>query len=243
MPQKRNRPYRHLTLAQEVKRLARWEKEGKDPRKKDVELGLSLTSSKRTRGRPKKGTLSLGPEGKILRVKEHYVPAHAIENPGLRGKAAKAWDFICILKERAPLIYVFLVKELPKSPNDQDTQLQRLLMEYRKESPSHKKVSIRNVLAFIVERAFDGLWEKYDLTPPYSVGDHDAFYRRYVYGHQGAIQAYRRILDQPKPWPREHVGHDLKFYLGNRGDAVHLRYPHLLEANEPWCVLDIVEEQ
>jgi hypothetical protein len=243
MPKKRNQPYPHLTLAQEVKRLKQWEKNGKDPRKKNVELGLSLTSSKRTRGRPKKGILSLGPEGKILRVKEHYVPAHAIENPGLRGKAAKAWDFICILKERAPLVYVYLLDELSKPARSRELRLQIIEQEFQREYPSRFKVPPKRLLTYIMERAFHGMWEKYGITAPYSGGKHEAFYTGYVYGHAGAIQAYRKILREPKPWPREHVGHDLRFYLGNRGDAVHLRYPQLLEANEPWCVLDIVEEQ
>lgn len=241
MPLKRPPQFRHLTLAQEVKRLEQLEKEGKEQRTRGVEYCLPLTTSKRTRGRPKKGTLSLGPEGKILRVIDHYVPAHAIENPRLRGKAAKAWDFICILKERAPLVYVYLLDELSKPARSRELRLQIIEQELQREYPSRFKVPPKKLLAYIMERAFHGMWEKYGIAAPYSGGNHEAFYTGYVYGHAGAIRAYRKILREPKPWPPEHVGHDLKFYLGNRGDAVCLRYPRLLKGNDGWCVLDIVE--
>ncbi|MGC3975378.1 MAG: hypothetical protein QM771_13515 [Nitrospira sp.] len=241
MPSKKSPPFRHLSLAQEVKRLRRLEKEGRLSCAKKSASSLGSASRSKTRGRPKKEVLTQGEDGKILRIREYKIPAHAVENSHLRGKAAKAWDFINVLKERTPLVYVFLVAELRKPLRMRDSRLQIIMQEHQREHPSRRKVSTRKLLAYIMERAFDGIWEKSGITAPYSKGSHEAFYTCYVYGHRGAKQAYQRILNEPKPWPDEHVGHDLKYFLGKRGEAAQVRYPDLLAGPQPWHVLEIEE--
>lgn len=64
-----------------------------------------------------------------------------------------------------------------------------------------------------------GAWDVWGLKPPYSEGEHDSFYRRYVHGHPSAVRVFRSVLRQPQPWHRHHVGHEIKWFLGKPGKA------------------------
>jgi len=158
-----------------------------------------------------------------------------------RGKAEFVWPVTCILKERVPLVYVFIVDELKKrKESKQDRRLVKILKEWRKEQ-ARVWPSARELTAYIIERAMHGVWEAWGLKPPYTAQEHDNFYRRYVHGHPGAIRTFREALRIPQPWDRHHVGRELRWFLGPPGKAA--RHYHLLDPKPLYGpVLQLIEE-
>ncbi len=137
---------------------------------------------------------------------------------GPRGKTGSAWEFTNFLKERVPLVYLFIVGELKKSSSERDLELQKIINEWRQDA-GRTRPNSRELTAFVFERAMAGAWELWGIKPPYSVGDHDAFFRRYVHGHPDALRVLRSVLREPQPWHRHHVGHEIKWFLGEPGEA------------------------
>ena len=177
-------------------------------------------------GRKKKvkGTiLGTGPIGKPIRVSFEsvkgapYIFRDTKHVP--RGHSANVWEFTNVLKERAPLIYVFVVEELKKNIKIRNPDLQKIIGEWKEISSFKRPPTARELTAYIIERAFEGAWENWGLKRPYSAQDHDNFFRRYVHGKPGIIKDYRRALRDPQPWHRHHVGHQIKWFLEKPGKA------------------------
>ncbi len=171
-------------------------------------------------GRPGKGKLAgVSPRGRPVRVTErlvrHYYP-HWPPKRRPRGKAAGTFSFTNLLKERAPLVYVFVVGQLKQT--SRHPGFQKIIEEWRQTTGSCKDPGSRAITAYILERALEGTWEKYSIKAPFSSGEHDSFYRRYVYGHPGAIKTFRHVLRQ-RPWDRWSVALELRWFLGRPGDA------------------------
>ncbi len=174
-------------------------------------------------GRQKKlhGKLFVNLEGRRVRIKAGYVPAsHVFTRHAPRGKTGAAWDLASVLKERAPLIYVFIVNELRKPHSERNPTLQNIIEEWKEDNAQRKlPPNAREMTAYVLERAFDGAWEVWELKRPYNDGEPESFYRRYVQGHPGAIRDYREALRMPQPWPQNHVGREVLLFLGQKGDA------------------------
>jgi len=168
-------------------------------------------------------------EGQRLRItcclkKWHHV---FLGKRAPRGQTGKTYRFTSFLKERVPLVYVFIVDELKKKDESkQDRRLVKILKEWKREQ-ARERPSARELTAYIIERAMRGAWEAWGLKPPYSAQEHDNFYRRYVHGHEGAIRTFRQALRMPKPWEYHHVGRELRWFLGPPGKAA--RHYNLLE--------------
>jgi hypothetical protein len=128
-----------------------------------------------------------------------------------------------------------------RSPDD--TEVRNIVDEYRRDSGVRRvRPSAREVAAFVIERAMDGAWGVWGLKPPHTAGEADSFWRRYVLGHRGALRDYRRIFRAPRPWPPDHIGHDLlKDFFGSRGQAAH-SYNLLTMHQEPFTVVVLTEE-
>jgi len=195
-------------------------------------------------GRKKKarGKLFEGLRGKPIRITRHLVkPQHLVarltrKRPP-RGKAADVYELTSFLKERAPLVYVFIVEELKKGTGAQNPQLQRIIAEWNRDVAPYKRPTARELTAYVMERAMGGAWEAWGLKRPQS----DTFYRRYIHGHPGAIRDFRRALRQPRPWHRHHVGHEIKWFLGRPGEAA--RKYNLLKPRSSYAtIVSIVEE-
>ena len=159
---------------------------------------------------------------------------------GPRGKTGAAWEFTTFLKERAPLVYVFIVRELRMSSSERDLKLQKIINEWRQDADRTRPNS-RELTAYIIERAMTGAWKVWGIKPPYSEGDHDAFFRRYIHGHADAIKVFRSALRQPLPWHRHHVGHQIKWFLGKPGEAA--RHYKLLKPTQRIPFLQVIREQ
>lgn len=195
-------------------------------------------------GRKKKvrGTLFVDSEGRRVRITAGYVRAdRLLYRHAPRGKTGASWELTTFLKEFAPLVYVFLVNELKKSDRDWIPNFRRIIEEWKQDATPRTKPTARELTAYIIERAMDGAWEVWKLNRPYSKGEHDSFYRRYVHGHRGAIRAYREALHMSQPWPRNHVGHQIKFFLGNRGEAA-CHYGFLARKSTRFAVITVEEE-
>lgn len=209
-------------------------------------------------GRKKKvrGTLypNASPRGKDVRVTTFEVKSqHLLARLGRthqpRGKTGNVWLFTMILKERVPLIYAFVVDELKKPTTNRNPDLQRIIKEWRGVEWPRTRPSARQLTAYIMERAMGHAWEAWGLKRPYTEGDHDAFFRRYIHGHPGAIQAYRKALRMPQPqnkeekalWKKHHIGHEIKCFLGRPGEAA--RKYNLLKPRLSYAtIVSIVEE-
>jgi len=207
-------------------------------------------------GRKKKvrGKVLEGPRGKHVRVTTHLLKAQQVlarytrKRPP-RGKAADLWPLTSFLKERVPLVYVFIVDELNKSDRERNPDLQRIVEEWRevtsdhlkKSSARHKWPSARQLTPYVIERAMGDTWKTWELKRPYSQQEHDHFFRRYVHGHPKAIRDFREALRQPQPWHRHHVGHEIKWFLGRPGEAA--RKYNLLKPRSSYAtIVSIVEE-
>ncbi len=198
-------------------------------------------------GRKKKvpGKLYPGesPRGKDVRVttfrvkSKHFLARFTrVRQP--RGKTGDSWLLTMILKERVPLIYAFLVDELKKPIANRSPHLQRIIgeVEWPRRIPS-----ARELTAYVIERAMGNAWEAWGLKRPYSEGEHDSFFRRYVHGHPGAIRAFRKAIRMPQPWERNHIGHEINCFLDSPGEAA--RQYNLLKPRDSWfTVMSILEE-
>jgi len=196
-------------------------------------------------GRKKKvrGKAFKGLRGKSARMTPGYRRLHNyFGTRAPRGRTGIVWSLTEFLKERVPLVYVFCVEELKKSDQNRNRGLQRILQEWRKDAAPRKRPSTRELTAYIIERAMADAWEVWGIKPPYSEGDHDAFYRRYIHGHADAIKVFRSVLCQSKPWPEHHVGHEIKWFLGKPGKAArHYNFVKLSPTSRV-PVLRIIEE-
>jgi hypothetical protein len=144
-----------------------------------------------------------------------------------RGATGGGHLFVMILKERAPLVYAFILREFDTEEDwtKHDPRLNPILEEWRsrrlKATSKKRRPSCRELAAFIIERAFAGAWEVWGIRPPHSAAQLNSFFRRYVHGHRGALQDFKRALKAGPPWPSHHVGHELRCFLGAPGGAAH----------------------
>jgi hypothetical protein len=185
-------------------------------------------------GRPKKGRVLPGPNGRVILCKERIEKPYFLVRPQPRGPGAGSWEFTVILKERVPLVYVFVVEELKKVENERNRALQRIINEWQGTTGhSGKRPPSLELTAYIVERAFKGAWERWKIKPPFERSQCDSLFRRYVHGHPGAIRVFRAAIRQPKPWHRHHVGHELRWFLSTPGEAS--RHYRLLSDSPPLC--------
>ncbi|MDA2911567.1 hypothetical protein MYX04_11635 [Nitrospiraceae bacterium AH_259_D15_M11_P09] len=169
-------------------------------------------------GRPRKGKVAgVSPRGRPVRVTERLEKLYYPLKRKPRGEAARTFEFTNFLKERAPLVYVFVVSELRKAKVEHEG-LQRIIGEWRQASDVQEKPSLE-LTAYVMERALRGTWELWGIKPPFSSRQCDSFYRRYIHGHPGAIKVFRKCILEPKPWHRWHVGHQLEWFLGKPGAA------------------------
>lgn len=122
--------------------------------------------------------------------------------------------------------------------------MQEIIEEWKREEdpPAKRTPSARVLTAYIIERAMAGAWEVWGVKPPHSQAEHDSFFRRYVHGHAGALRAFRAALHEPTPWDRHHVGHELKWFLGEPGGAAR-HYGFLQRNPEKFCVAILEREQ
>lgn len=177
-------------------------------------------------GRKKKtpGRVLRGPRGGLVRfntrIEKGPYPSF-LHQKQPRGKTAKAWWFTNLLKERAPLVYVFVVNELKRPRDQKDERLQAIIDEGAANVDLPNPPSARELAAYLIERGFHGAWDAWGVEPTYRQGVDKArsFMRRYVHGHADAIKNFREALNQVKPWDRSHVGHDLKYFLKEPGAA------------------------
>lgn len=181
------------------------------------------------------------PRGKNVRLamfKEKY--EHLVK-PSPRGKTGKAFLFTKVLKEHSPFVYAFIAEQLKRPERERDPMVQPVIREWKQVSRSHRRPSAREFTAFVIERAMEGAWQVWAIKPPYTEGDHDSFLRRYVHGHPKALRDYRKVLQEPQPWPRDHRGHWLKYFFGARGEAAR-EFRLLTTEQEPWTVITLFEE-
>ena len=194
-------------------------------------------------GRPRKGKIEgLSPGGRPVRITERLENPYYPLKSKPRGKAAKVWELTTFLKERVPLVYAYIVNEKEKMVAERNQQLQRIVEQLKQSVGQRKTRSRRRLTAYVIERAMEGAWEKWGLKPPYSAGNHDAFFRRYVHGHRGAIRDFRTALREPQPWHQHHVGHGLKSFFGAPGEAAR-HYGLMVPTPCQIAVLRIVEEE
>ena len=152
------------------------------------------------------GNLFEYPGGGHIRVKAGYMPLQRLlYRNAPRGKTGAAWSLTSFLKRISPLIYVFIVKELRKSPNGRHPKLQQIIEEWKTDAARPGRPTARELAAFVVERGMDGAWETWGLKRPYKEGEPDSFYRRYIQGHAGAIGDYREALNMPEPRRSNHL--------------------------------------
>ncbi len=114
-----------------------------------------------------------------------------------------------------------------------------IIEECKQDDTPQIRPNVRELTAYVIERAMAGAWETWGLNPPSS--DVDSFFRRYIHGHPGAIRPIREALHWPQPWDRHHVGHQIKWFLGERGEAArHYQYDKRKSTRFP--VISVVEE-
>jgi hypothetical protein len=173
-------------------------------------------------GRKKKsqGSVFVEPDGRRVRLTEQSVRLERfLYQNAPRGKTGATWSFTTFLKRISPLIYVFIVKELKKSLSERNPKLQRVIEEWEVNATRPTRPTARELTAYVIERGMDGAWEIWEVKRPYSEAEPDSFYRRYIQGHAGAIRDFREALNMPQPWPDDHAGHAINWFLGGRGDA------------------------
>lgn len=177
-------------------------------------------------GRPRKGRYFPGPKGRVLRITKRLEKLYYFRSRKPRGKAARSYEFTELLKERVPFVYVFVVDQVRKAKEEQNPAFQKIVAEWET-ATGLSKPSARELTAYVIERAFEGAWDRWGIIPPFRSGECDSLYRRYVHGHPGAIKIFRKVLREPQPWQRHHVGHELKWFLSSSGEAA--RHYRLLE--------------
>jgi hypothetical protein len=169
-------------------------------------------------------------------------PPFAFLHPAPRGRTGRTYHFTVTLKELSPMVYAFVVEQLGRAQRDREPMVQPVIEEWRQASGSRRqRPASREFTAFVVERAMDGAWRVWGVEPPYSGGDVDSFYRRYVHGHRHALRDYGKALREPRPWPPFHRGHWLNYFFGARGEAAR-EFNLLTTKQEPWRVITIFEE-
>jgi hypothetical protein len=195
-------------------------------------------------GRKRKvhGRLYEGPRGKPVRMAVSETKWPPFIGPAPRGKTGKAHPLTTNLKENSPFVYAFVVEQFRRPARQFDPMIQPILEEYRRVAGTRRqRPSAREFTAFVMERAMDGAWKVWGIKPPFTEGDPDNFFRRYVHGHRHALRDYRKVLREPQPWPSHHRGHWLKHFFGCRGEAA--REFNLLTADQPqWTVVTLFEE-
>jgi hypothetical protein len=196
-------------------------------------------------GRKRKlpGTVHKGLHGGSVRLAKSTAKFEHIVKPSPRGKTGKAFLFTSVLKERAPIVYALVVDHFKRPEKSRVQSVEDIVKEYRQTSGVRRgRPSAREVAAFVIERAMDGAWKVWGLKPPYSAGEADSFWRRYVLGHPGALRDYQKLLRAPMPWPPDHIGHDvLNDFFGPRGQAAHA-YNLLTMEQEPFTVIILSDE-
>ena len=106
------------------------------------------------RKRKVRGKLLRGKDGGEVRVISGYLKSphqYIFGKRGPRGKTGAAWEFTTFLKERAPLLYVFIVGELRKSSSERDPKLEKIIKEWRQDAAQTRPNS-RELTAYVFER-------------------------------------------------------------------------------------------
>ena len=178
-----------------------------------------------------------GPPEKV-HIRIRYEPlekfvAHRAGHKAPRGETGKAWRFTECLKETVPLIYALSVQELRLPESERDPRIRHLIRLWQRWSRRNKRPQAIELTALAIQRAYRRVWEVYGITKPLpkpshrpaplvggiSKGPLGSFYRRYVQGHRGAVSAYRRILQVPRPWPPRYRGYWAYEILERPGSA------------------------
>lgn len=184
------------------------------------------------------------PSGKAVRYRVSETTWASIR-PGKapRGATGKAVLFTSCLKEFSPAVYAYSVDQLALAEEHRDPMFRTVLAEYQRMSlPSRVRPPAKEFAAFVIQRALRGAWKIWHIQPPYTGGDVDTFWRRYVHGHPGALRDYRQILQCPRPWPPDHWGHVLKHFFGLPGEAAR-EFGFLTTKVEPITVVSLFEEE
>ena len=197
-------------------------------------------------GRKKKirGKVFENADGTRVRVNKGSISVHHLfQTKAPRGKTGKSWELTTFLKERVPLVYVFVVEELRQSESHRNPVLQKFIKEWDGYVPPSRTVpNAIDLTAYIIERAMGVAWQLWGLKPPYNGGNLNSFYRRYVRGTPPAIRDFREALRMPQPWSENHVGHELKWFLGEPGEAArHYKFDKHKETRV--AVVSITEEK
>ena len=184
------------------------------------------------------------PRGKSVRMAVTQTNwARVVKHPAPRGKTGRPFVFVSVLKELAPFVYAFTVDQLKRPAKNRDPMVQPILAEYERASVSSRgRPQAKEFAAFVIERAMKGAWKVWKIQPPYTGGDVDNFLRRYVHGQPGALRDYRKTLQCPQPWPREHKGHWLKYFFGPPGQAAR-GFGFLTTKEVPVTVFTLFEEE
>jgi hypothetical protein len=194
-------------------------------------------------GRKRKvyGKLYEGPHGKSVRLAISHTRFPPFLRPAPRGKTGSAHAFTAVLKEVAPFVYAFISAELRNPEPKRHAGLKRVIAEWKHASGLRGRPPSRELAAFSIERALRGAWKVWGIKPPFSEGEADSFWRRYVLGHRGALRDFQKALREPQPWPREHRGHWLKYFFGSPGMAA-TEFNLLTKQQKPWTVITLFEE-
>jgi len=147
------------------------------------------------------------------------IPERYLFNPVPRGKTGAAHHFILLLKEWSPMMYAFAVEQLRDPVAAREPGLIKVIEEWRRITGVRTRhPSALELTAYAVERAFDGAWQIWGVKPP--TEDPDTFRRRYILGLRGALQDYREVVQESRPWLRFHRGHLLiEISLADKGEG------------------------
>src|SRR5215470_17746829 len=172
------------------------------------------------RGRPPivRGMPFIAPGDRAARMTISKIPQRRLlKSPPRRTKGA-AHPFVILLKEWSPMVYAFSTEELSHPREGRDSGVNRLIDEWQIFTGSKRQPSGRELAAYLIERAFEGAWQVWGISPP--TLDSDNFRRRYILGQREALQSYRKIVRESRPWPRDHRGNLLRdIFLAAKGEA------------------------
>jgi len=191
------------------------------------------------RGRPPKlyGTVSEKSDGTKVRFAVFKVKERHLFKPIPRGKTGAAHPFVMRVKEWSPFVHALVVQELGKPPAMRDSGVLRMITAWQHLPNLKSTPPAYELTAFIVERAFQTAWRTWNVTRPWTSGEAEHFVRRYVYGHRGALQAYRRIAAESQPWPSDHRGHLLRSLFFGKPDAATRFYEYEKKTDEPFVLV------
>ena len=183
----------------------------------------------------------MAPGERPARMTVSEIPERYLFNPVPRGKTGAAHHFVSLLKEWSPMMYAFAIEQLRGPAAAREPRLTRLIEEWRRITGVRTRPSALELTAYAIERAFDGAWQIWRVKPP--TKDADTFRRRYILGLRGALQDYREVVQEPRPWPRFHRGHLLiDMFLADKGEATK-RYGLQARVEPKFTVITLLTEE